>query len=90
MHKVRKTKTLGRKVKRKHPTPFRFEITPFEIAKLDVQPGDIIVLRTDLLLTQDQCVQLKERAEEQFTGFKVVVLTAGMSLAVLRDERRAA
>lgn len=84
MRKVRKSKTFGRKQK-----PNKLGITKFEVAKLELSPGDIIVLRTDLHLTMDQCRMLRERAQEQFPGFRVAILTSGISLAVLSEKQAA-
>jgi serine phosphatase RsbU (regulator of sigma subunit) len=86
MRKVRKTRTFGSKTSRRRNA---FGFTKFEIAKLELQPGDMIVLRTDLLLNKEQLSSIREAAQQQFPGIKVVVLTAGISLAVLSDKRAA-
>jgi hypothetical protein len=84
MRKVRKTKTFGRKVKRN-----KLGVSKFEIAKLELKPGDTLVLRTDLMLSVDQCAALRQAAEQQFPGFKIAILSAGLSLAVLSEKQAA-
>jgi hypothetical protein len=85
MRKVRTSRKFGRKAK-----PNKHGITEFEVAKLELHDGDILVLRTDLYLDAEQLQVLRDRAKEQFPGIKCVVLSAGLSLAVLQDKRRAA
>jgi len=85
MRKVRASKTFGRKAK-----PNKSGVTKFEIAKLELHPGDVLVLRTDLMLSAEQCTHLRDHAQREFgPDIKVVVLTAGLSLAVLQDKRAA-
>src|SRR4051812_12110634 len=83
MRNVKKSKTFGRK----RSKPYRFYVSKFEIAKLELRDGDMVVLRTDLLLTREQVMEIRARAIEQFPGVHVAILTAGMSLAVLSDKR---
>jgi hypothetical protein len=83
--KAGKTKMPGR---RDRPETVKFTIAAMEIAKLELQPNDIVVLRTDFMLTKDQCFELRARAQEQFpAGTHIVILTSGLNLMVLRDER---
>jgi hypothetical protein len=84
MRKVRKTKTFGLRRKSKLA---KFSFTEFEIAKLELNPGDMIVLRTDLILNKDQLQGLHYHATKLFPGIKVAVLSAGLSLAVISDKR---
>ena len=60
----------------------------FRVGKLTIRPGDFLVLATPLMLDKDQVQLLRERAEEQFKdlGVKVVILTSGFNIAVLRKE----
>jgi hypothetical protein len=51
---------------------------------LRVEPDDIIVLQTDMLLDREQVLALRDRAREEFKGYKVVVMTAGLKAGVLR------
>ena len=83
MRKVRVKKTYKAK-------PNKSGISKFEIAKLELRQGDILVLRTDLMLTEDQCTQLRDNAQKILgPGIKVLLLTAGFSLAVIQDKRAA-
>ena len=87
MRKVKRTKQFGR-------VGFgrRKLITKFEIAKLELHDGDVLVLRTDLMLSRDQIREFHARADEEFSrhfpDVKVVVLGSGISLAVLQDKRQ--
>ena len=65
----------------------KISFTKFEIAKLELHEGDMLVLRTDQHLTGDQVMHLKARLNEAFPGIKTMVLTSGLSLAVLQDKR---
>ena len=85
MRKVRTSKQFGRVGR---PKSSEFNVSKFEIAKLELHDGDMIVLRTDLFLTREQVAHVRERATEQMPkGVKVVILTSGFSLAVLQDKR---
>jgi hypothetical protein len=59
---------------------------PFRIAKLELQPGDMVVLQTDLMLDKEQITMLRDRADEQFRPLKakVAILTSGLRLGILR------
>jgi hypothetical protein len=65
----------------------RTKVNRFEIAKLDLHDGDIVVLRTDMMLTQEQLQYLRDRYRAEFPGIKVVVLSAGLEIGVLADKR---
>jgi len=84
MREVKRSKTFGRKTK-----PNKLGFSKFEIAKLELREGDILVLRTDLILTREQAESLKARINDEISGVKVMVLTGGLSLAVLQDKRAA-
>lgn len=73
--------------KEKTVEEFEHQIAKFEVAKLDLRDGDIVVLRTELTLTPSVARELQERAEAHFKGAPVVVLSHGMSLAVVQDKR---
>jgi len=62
------------------------EITRFEIAKLELRPGDKIVIRTELMLTKEQVVYIRERFQPFVPDNEIIVLTAGMTMEVLRPE----
>lgn len=62
----------------------------YEIAKLDLVEGDTLVISTDMILSVDQVVLLKNSIAPYVPqGVKVMVLTSGMKLSVLRDKRAA-
>lgn len=83
MRKVKAGKQFGRRVKRNANG-----VSKFEVAKLELHRGDILVLRTDLFLTRDQVKELRKRAVQHFPkGIRIAILTAGLSLAVLQDKR---
>jgi hypothetical protein len=86
MRKVRTVKRFGRL---RRPRT-EWVISKFEIAKLELHDGDIVVLRTDMILSKEQVEALRARARENFPGVNVAVLTCGMSLAVLQDKRKRA
>lgn len=53
---------------------------------VNLQEGDIVVLRTDHMLTAEQVNVLRERWDEKFpgSGFKTVILTAGLRADIIR------
>lgn len=53
---------------------------------LRMEKGDLLVMQTDLLLDRAQCIELRDRATEQFGEQfgRIAVLTAGLKLGVLR------
>jgi hypothetical protein len=60
---------------------------------LHIEPGDVIVMQTDLILEKDQITTLRDRAVEQFSGtplkdFKVAVLVGGLKVGVLRKREK--
>ena len=75
---------MSKRVKRK-PVPWS-PPAQYRIGKLQIEPGDMLVLQTDLMLDKDQCQALRDRANEQFKSLnvKVAILTAGLQLAVVR------
>jgi hypothetical protein len=86
MRKVKATKKFGRKAK-----PNANGVTKFEIAKLELHKGDTLVVRTDFILSKVQVKFIAARVRAQVPkGIKVMVLSAGLQLAVLEDKRRAA
>lgn len=64
-----------------------------EMKVLHIEPGDVLVLQTDHVLDKEQAGHLRERAQEQFSTsvlheHRVVVLTAGLRVGVLRKRKR--
>jgi hypothetical protein len=74
--------------KQKLPTRKLVRLMPMRVLRFE--KGDVLVMQTDLMLNKDQIMALRERATEQFgTDFgKIVILTAGMKLGVLRKSQR--
>src|SRR5262249_26106984 len=56
------------------------------VSVLKLAPDDILVAMTDLMLDKDQLLAVRERLSEQAVVVpnKILVLTAGLKLAVLR------
>jgi hypothetical protein len=73
--------------RRARPLRLRPE-SPFRVRSVSIRPGDTIVLRTELVLDKDTTQSLRDRATEQFPGYKVAILTGGLELAVLRRGKR--
>lgn len=57
----------------------------FEIAKLELQAGDSLVVKIDALLSMDQTKYIAENFKRYVPdGVKVMVLGRGMSIEVLK------
>jgi hypothetical protein len=68
---------LGRKIVR---------LMPMRV--LRINDDDVLVLQTDLMLDQEEATYLRQYAEREFgEKHKIVVLTAGLKLGVLRNEK---
>ncbi|MBT1509454.1 hypothetical protein KIP88_02970 [Bradyrhizobium sp. SRL28] len=63
-----------------------FDVTRFEIAKLELRPGDKLVVRTELFLTKEQTQRIKDLWKEIAPDHETIVLTAGLTVEVLRTE----
>lgn len=64
------------------------EITgTFEIAKLALHEGDTLVVKTELMLSNQQCAHIRESVQQYIpAGVKVLVLAGPLSLAVLKHD----
>ena len=51
----------------------------------DIRPGDTIVLSVPHVMTKAQAESIKANAEAMFPGHKVIVLTDGVALGLLRS-----
>jgi hypothetical protein len=60
----------------------------FRMGRLVLEPGDLIVLQTTMLLDKYQATAIKRLADQQFKPFKVIVLTAGLKVGVLRKQKK--
>lgn len=65
----------------------RIESLKYRIGKLDLKPGDILVLSTNLLLDPDQAKAVRDRARTFARGHKIMVLTGGLKLGVIRNHK---
>lgn len=52
-----------------------------------IQPGDILVFSTSMYLTKEQAEELGVRARERFPDHQCAILSAGLSLNIIRPER---
>jgi hypothetical protein len=61
-------------------------LSPFRIAKLELKPGDMVVLQTDLFLDRDQIQQLKNNMDEQLRSLKAksIILVGGLKIGIMR------
>lgn len=65
-----------------------FVITePVKIEVINTKPGDVVVVRTDRMLTKDQREAICADLAQAFGDVKIAVLEGGMSLGVLRNEQ---
>jgi hypothetical protein len=63
--------------------------TKIAVARLDINPGDTVVLKTEQLLTSAQCKELTDRFKAFVPeGVKVVLLSWGLGLDVMKAERQ--
>ena len=63
--------------------PPRIEPLPFAISTVRIEPGDIIVLRSDSCLPPAAIESIRTGIKSQLMeGTKVMVLTGGMQMAV--------
>jgi hypothetical protein len=63
------------------------ETTRFEIAKLELRQGDRLVVKCDQVLSRDQVKHIEDLFRELIPeGTKIIVLGAGMTLAVLQAQ----
>jgi hypothetical protein len=69
---------------KRRPSKLKISNMIFRMGKLMLEPGDLVVLQTDLILDRNQAVTIKKRADEQFRPFRTIILTGGMKLGVLR------
>ena len=50
----------------------------------DLRPGDTVVVSVDGALLPSQAEELRASVSKEFTGHKVVVLTSGVRMSILR------
>lgn len=62
-------------------------LSPFRIARLNLRPGDTVVLQTDMVLTGEQAEAIRDRTKAMFPQHEVVFLTAGVRIGVMRGAK---
>lgn len=63
----------------------------FEVKRLRLQPGDVLVMKAGCRLTDEMCDRLRKAAEDLMPpGVKMMVIDRGLSLSVLTAEEIAA
>jgi hypothetical protein len=65
--------------------PVTVNVTAAEIAKLDLRPGDRLVLHCARELEPEELHRLGEQCQEMFPGHVVVVIPHDMRLGVVRE-----
>lgn len=66
--------------------PDKLECLRVEVAKLNLQPGDAIVVRCLHDLKVDQARLIAEHIKSVFPGHRVLVLASALSLEVVGDD----
>jgi hypothetical protein len=56
----------------------------YRVGHLEVGPKDLVVVSTDMLLTREQCRELQKMTKQWFPKNRVLVMTAGLKLGVVR------
>lgn len=54
------------------------------IQVVDLRPGDLIIVSTDMFLNKEQRVHLQEHLKKKFPENEVVIVEGGMNLTVAR------
>lgn len=55
----------------------------FKIARLDLQPGDILVLKCKQHLPREACDRIRDMMKNVTAGHKTIVLDGGLEIAIL-------
>lgn len=63
-----------------------FENRVFDIVKVNIQPGDIVILRHPRILRQDAHKRLQEAAQPHFPNNKILVFEDGLDISVVSTE----
>jgi hypothetical protein len=67
------------------------EVVRFEVAELDLTPGDTVIIKTDAMLTKDQMEHIRAMVRDALPDdVEILVLSDGLTLEVLRDKREGA
>jgi hypothetical protein len=63
------------------PSPLDLYPGDFQVSKLRLQPGDIVLVRTRITLYEEQIKVIRDRVEEIVgPGNKVVILSSGLDI----------
>ena len=57
-----------------------------EVERLALRPGDILVFKCPMRLSDADYTEISERIKERFPDTKAMILEGGMDVAVLRAE----
>jgi len=68
----------------KLPKKMVLEDLDYRVGRLEIGPKDLVVVSTDMLLTREQCQALQKLTKQWFPKNRVLVLTAGLKLGVVR------
>jgi len=61
------------------------EVTRFEIAKLELAPGDILVVKTELILSKEQTAYIETMFKQHIPeSCSVMVVGGGLDIGVLK------
>lgn len=58
-------------------------IPEFHIARLDLRPGDVLVVKSRRPLSVQDCERIRQILKQEAVGHRVMVLDDGLDLAVL-------
>lgn len=61
----------------------KIQLEIFRVVKIDVGPGDVIVLKSKFQLSQKYYDHIMDVAKENFPDHKVVILEEGMDIQVV-------
>jgi len=65
----------------------KLDLVDLRFAKLDFTPGDVLIFKTDVMLTKEQMTQLRDRINEQVpVGIKWMLVTSGIGITKLRKK----
>jgi len=59
----------------------------FSVGRLRLEPGDIVVLKTDLMLDRDQHRAIRDRAQDIIRNNEVMILTHGFDIGVMGAQK---
>jgi hypothetical protein len=62
----------------------------WQIGKMNLEPSDVLVFKTNRILSKEQADRLREIAKVAIPGIKALVLEDGLDLSVLSGAQKAA